>query len=284
MGFCIDRHAPPRDELRRILLDQLDRAILELGRTSPDLRSKAVHSARRRVKKIRAILRLIRFCGDRRFSKVDHHFLRDSARSLAPLRNSDANRKTAGKLSQRAGDPGQIAGVLRMLNREKSLAGVNAAASMQGAAMLLKNARMELDSWHDGSIEWEDFYDALKHLYKRARKAFEKAVKENSGAVLHQCRKRTKDLLHALLLLRAIHPKSTRKYVDTVGKLGSLLGKHHDLTQLGHTLETAGIKPKPDAIRELASARIRKLRNRIMKLGAKLYSEKPGAFITTFTE
>ena len=60
MGFRLKTGQAVSSEVRRIVLRQLDRAVDELTAIGDPESDEAIHDARRRVKKIRAIIRLVR--------------------------------------------------------------------------------------------------------------------------------------------------------------------------------------------------------------------------------
>lgn len=65
MSFRINRHEPLADGFHRLLREQIGCAIRDLSQFPPDSRARVVHGVRRRVKKIRAILRLLRAAASR---------------------------------------------------------------------------------------------------------------------------------------------------------------------------------------------------------------------------
>jgi len=84
VGFRLRRGASVSVEVRRIVLRQLEVAISELHTVGDPESDEAVHDARRRVKKIRAIIRLVRPVLDRTYRVVDHD-LREVSKMLAPV-------------------------------------------------------------------------------------------------------------------------------------------------------------------------------------------------------
>ncbi len=88
MPFRIDPNKPFDDEIRRAGLELIEEAITSL-RDQPSGRHEAVHDARKRFKRLRALYRLIaRAAPD--FSKEENARFRDIARSLAFAREATA--------------------------------------------------------------------------------------------------------------------------------------------------------------------------------------------------
>nr|WP_323571734.1 CHAD domain-containing protein [Rhizobium sp. 28DA2] len=88
MPFRIDPNKPFDDEIRRAGLELIEEAITSL-RDQPSGRHEAVHDARKRFKRLRALYRLVaRAAPD--FSKEENARFRDIARSLAFAREATA--------------------------------------------------------------------------------------------------------------------------------------------------------------------------------------------------
>ena len=80
-------------------------------------------------------------------------------------------------------------------------------------------------------------------------------------------------------MLQLIWPDELRPRRDELDELGELLGDHHDLSLLQDTLNDA-----PDSEREAARVallirrRMKKLERSALRLGARLFAQKPRAF------
>lgn len=92
MRYILDPATPLGEEIRRIALEKLDGIASDLAETGPD-RAAAVHTARKRIKKLRGLLRLVR-TGDQRFYKRWNRALRDLARAIAAERIAGARLNT----------------------------------------------------------------------------------------------------------------------------------------------------------------------------------------------
>jgi hypothetical protein len=69
MSFRLKRDASVSSEIRRLVSSQLEVAVSELRTVGDPESDEAVHDARRRVKKIRAVIRLVRPVLDKRFRR-----------------------------------------------------------------------------------------------------------------------------------------------------------------------------------------------------------------------
>jgi CHAD domain-containing protein len=94
MSFRLKRDGSIASEIRRIVSSQLEVAISELRIVGDPESDEAVHDARRRVKKIRAVIRLVRPALDKRYRAVDRE-LKDVSRLLAPVAGRPGHHRNA---------------------------------------------------------------------------------------------------------------------------------------------------------------------------------------------
>ena len=89
MQYRLAKDEPLGRGLRRIAGEQLDAAVADLETCRPDPQE-AVHDARKRLKKVRAVLRLARGEVDQAFYTLENARFRDVGRALAPFRDAHA--------------------------------------------------------------------------------------------------------------------------------------------------------------------------------------------------
>ena len=85
MGFRLKSGQAISSEVRRIVLRQLDLATSELKSIGDPESDEAIHDARRRVKKIRAVIRLVRPVLDKTYRVGVDPDLRRVSKMLAPV-------------------------------------------------------------------------------------------------------------------------------------------------------------------------------------------------------
>jgi len=279
MSFHIDRQVAPVSEFRRVLCEQLSRAIKELNQSSPDLQARTVHTVRKRIKKIRSVLRLLHFSSRQGMPEAYHTPLREAAGEIAAIRDAFADAKTMAALCKHSSiAPSRFAAVFKFLGHRQQIASAGAGEAMHKAVVLLTSARFAMEGWKDARLKWHDLPSGAARIYKRCRSSFRKASDETSPENLHRWRRRTKDLLHILLLLEKRGSKPARKLQHRARKLCTLLGKDHDLVHLCETLDQCATGAQRDILDELVRSRRLKLQDKIMKLGPKLLAKKPKDF------
>ena len=95
-AYRIDPAQPVPDEVRRVARGRIDHAIDELRGTSDSTRAEAVHEARKDMKKLRALLRLVRDELGEDVYRRENDCFRDTARTLSGLRDAEVMLATLG--------------------------------------------------------------------------------------------------------------------------------------------------------------------------------------------
>ncbi|TMV71492.1 CHAD domain-containing protein, partial [Thioclava sp. BHET1] len=109
-----------------------------------------------------------------------------------------------------------------------------------------------------------------------AAAGFHLALRDDNPEVLHDWRKRVKDHLYHCRLLSPLWPEMLQPRAVLLNRLAEALGDRNDLTTL-----SAALPPLPDPMRERVQGAIAaqhaSLAQIALPLGARLFSEPPGA-------
>jgi CHAD domain-containing protein len=231
------------------------------------------------MKKLRALLRLVRGeVGEKTFRRESDAF-RDAARELAGLRDADVMLATLGALEKRYPEefPDGAAGGLRQAleaHRLRTAAGARGPAS-EAAIEMLNQARTRVSDWpleHDG---FEALEDGLRRTYRRGRRDWRAAGKDPSSEHLHEWRKRVKELWYHCSLLEESWKPVMKALADESHELSDRLGDDHDLAVL---LAWANEHADGGELEAAVAKRRRELQADAFAYGARLYADKPGAF------
>jgi CHAD domain-containing protein len=270
--------------MRRIALARAESALERLRGATPedDGFQDAVHGARKDLKKLRAVLRLLRDRLGEEAYRAQNRCFRDAARALSESRDAEVKLETLGGLSERFADlpPAALVAWRETLERDRDRAveGVDAMTLFESIE-LIEAGRARIEGWDLGSGSWELIEPGLKRLYKRGRRAMEEAESEPSEENLHAWRKRAKDLWYLLRILRRAWPEVLGPSEEEAHRLADLLGDHHDLAVLRADLDTRLSSDQDTrALSAAISAREDELSSAAFELGHRLYAEKPGAF------
>jgi CHAD domain-containing protein len=270
--------------IRRIVVEQSEKAAAELGGDNPDIQE-GVHNARKSFKKVRSLLRLAREnLGDSDY-KAENEWFRDAKNRLSSARDAEAMIETFDKLAERYPATNECPS-LRSLhdaleNRRDEIAG--AAQDVEEVAQTTaQELRRVPERTRDWDLSKKDGFEVLgkglARMYARGRKAMDKAYRKPSDELFHEWRKRVKDHWYHTRLLSSIWPEAMGPRVDELKRLSDLLGDDHDLAVLRETLEREDRSLEGDTATFtcLAQRRQGELRAEARGLGERLYAKEPG--------
>jgi CHAD domain-containing protein len=279
-------HEPLVTGMRRVALEQLDLAIELLEAPAKTTRADAVHETRKSLKRLRALLKLLRAdLGEQRFGH-ENAVLRNSARELSQARDTAVLVDTLDDLLERfPAELGARKGVRRLRSgltarRERSGVRAEAVASVLDE---LRASRLRLYAWDPGHCGEEHVIAGLERSYRQGRRRWRVARRSRPGrpghaVAMHEWRKRAKDLRYCAETfgLGGVARRAER--------LGDTLGEDHDLALLDALVRDHGGRlgagpASRKALRKAIAKRRRRLRRRALARGAELYAGKPKRWI-----
>lgn len=279
-------------EIRRIVEEQVDRAITEID--SPDVDAPTtVHQLRKRCKKIRGVLRLARGPLDKdKLYAAEDAWYRDLAGELSTLRDADVLIETHDALVTDIKDPDirtQCAAIRERLEARRE----RLAARETNPEERLRAARGALVEGRGRSAEWaakvrgfKSLEPGFKRTYRRGRRAMHAAYRSLAAEDFHEWRKRVKYHWYACRLLRGIWPAAMDARCRELRRLGELLGAEHDISVYRQTLESepglSRVAARLADIMAAADQRRTRLRRQARPLGMRLYTEKPARITSRF--
>ena len=286
MAFRLSRTEPFDAALRRITKAQVAKAQRELACTPAEC-GEAVHSVRKRLKRLRALYRLCSEPLGARARDADR-LARRAGRRLAEQRDARARVESLEHLWARLPLPmrnGASAELTERLAREADRVerSERAARDRQRAAANLGDL---LDQVQRASSAPPDSFAALesglRRDYRAARRALIRALAESSPEHLHELRQRANRHRHHVGLLVDAWPAVMQARLTEGELLNERLGTERDLGLLEQAMRTGrleGIDPEgwealaPDVHRERAQ-----LRELGLASARRLFAEKPRAF------
>ena len=276
------------DGVHRILDEQIDQAVAELRGQTPQTRDDEVHEARKRCKRLRALLRLVRDHLGTDLYRRENVAIRDASRLVAPVRDTlvlvvtlDAVVDGAnGQLDARA-----VVATRRALkaahNRMRQQTLYRGIVTEQAAVALLEVQRRSHD-WPLDDLRFDDLRSGLARVYRRGRNRMSGAYGDPTPERFHDWRKRVKYLWHHLELLQPAWPGYLDALAEQTHDLSDLLGDDHDRTVLEQTVrERPDLIINPDVARALMTVlaeQRQQLRAAARPLSAKIYAETPEQF------
>ncbi|RWK41786.1 CHAD domain-containing protein [Mesorhizobium sp.] len=285
MSYRIDPRLPLTGEVRRILAEEIGKALVHLD-AARDRPEQALHKCRRQLKKIRALLRLVR-PGDEVFCSTENQCYREVAALLAEPREATALIETIDRLAknfpEQSADGGLDAVRDTLVARQHELhggAGLGAAIAAATAACEDGISRIDKLALPDQPEQAADVLaEGARINLRRARKALDKAGSRGDADDFHDLRKAAKTHSMHLSLLGRLWPtpiKTRRKAVD---ELGEKLGELHDVFVLRNLLD-GGARPlgSPQETRLLSKLLKRSeksLKKTCLAAAADLFGDRP---------
>jgi CHAD domain-containing protein len=243
----------------------------------------AIHGARKDMKKLRTVLRLVRGrLGKGAFAEQNRR-LRDASRSLSATRDAEVKLETLDGLSERAGGlPEEAVASWRLILESDREAATNAARddpALEAAVAQIEAGLEAIEFWPLQGDSWELIGGGLRRAYRRGRKAMAAAEDDPDEHNLHEWRKRAKDLWYGLRLLREAWPRILDATAEEAHQLSDLLGDHHDLAVLREDLHQRRLGEEETQTLEAAiDRREAELAGAAFDLGRRLYAERPRDF------
>ncbi len=275
--FRVKKNEPLADGLRRVFCGQLDKALGQIEER-PDKNS-TVHDVRRTVKKLRALLRLIRdVIGDEVHAAEDER-LGAAARSIGGVRDAQMRLKTVEQLGRRfSGRRSAFVSTREILKAELARLASADTGSIRETSEKLETAKAQAGGWFPADIKWRQIRSGLRAIYKEGCQTFRKADASRAPEPVHEWRKRVKTLYYQFQLLENLASRSVKKLIRETEILGELLGEIHDLDILRAALVDQTISEERDALLSLIDLRRSKLLRAAIALGRELHAEKAKDF------
>ena len=285
MGFCLKQNEPVAKEIGKIVLRQFEMADTELTDIGNPSGDAAIHKARRRVKKIRALIRLVRpgLGGD--FGPLNKR-LRETIQLLAPIADGQGVVHALDQMADRYREdfsPPVFATIRAGLVEREARADRKAKVErvLQRARATLKAERSRVKDWDLHGGGFKTIADGLETSYRRARKAMVTTVEHPTADNYHAWRRRVKEhWFHVRLIERRCGNRLAR-YKHRLEVLDECLGEYHNFALLRTILSADPFVSRKETARRLRIIRRyqSELRRRATALGARLYNEKPRHFI-----
>jgi CHAD domain-containing protein len=277
MGYrLIQDETLPRG-LKRIARDEIDSAIAELSSKDPSKRDHAVHEARKSIKKLRGLLRMLSpVLGAP--AQNDIAALGELGRSLTELRDAAALVETVDMLGHHCRDENvleQLSGLRTRLRRRAKETSQQAEVEgiLHQGVINLRHLKRSAATWklEDG---FELIAPGLKKSYRRGRKALERANEQGTAESFHDLRKRVKDRWYQVRILEGLWSHPAHSTEKALRDLQEDLGDDHNLEELRSFVHADGI-----ALLDLVEATQKDLRHKALAAAKDLYDRKPGEMV-----
>ena len=230
MTYRFKLQEPIGQAVRRVGLEQIEIATAKLAST--DDISTAIHDARRCLKRLRALLRLIEPGLAETLYRREAARLAGIGRLLSGARDLDVMRQTLGKLESRfhalpAGAKERLATLVAQSQRHAA-----GADGRRQALLRLEQSKRFFAATATAGIELGHVIEGLGRAYRKARKAFRHAYREPHEEAFHACRKRVQLHWRHMALLSRGWPEALSARASEAKEMSRLLGEDHDYAVL----------------------------------------------------
>lgn len=271
------------EQIQEILSDRVNSCRLALQHADPHV---GIHDARKQLKKIRAIIRLIRDdIPEKEYNRANTYF-RDIGRMLSDARDTSALLEVTMALQasmESASLKASLEQVVHHLTAKKSAVTRyqfnqdHLLERAQEAFAPAENYIQHLKTTHQG---FEALSASIERVYRRGKLVMEESVSHPKPENYHQWRKRVKYLRYQVDALSPIWPAMMNTLEDELHELTNALGADHDLYLLHQTILTGNLNEQNDwmPLFHLFATQRKRYETKAMNLGHKLYFWEPSQF------
>jgi CHAD domain-containing protein len=285
MAYRLERGESVVAGLKRIARDEVESAGAELS-GDRRTRDEAIHEARKSIKKVRALLRLMSAELGGVYPRENSR-LRDIAGGLSAFRDDFVIIETFDDLKRkyRLATRNRLRPVRASLTRKRSetrraeVVGI----VLDHAVAALGNVAKRVADWPLETDGFPALGPGLDKTYRAGRSALALVREDPRPDNYHELRKRVKDHWYHIRLLENLWTDVMTAYEKSLKDLETWLGNDHNLAVLREKIvaEPAlyGEQKDIDLILDLIDKYQRELRGQSLSLAERIYEEKPSAFI-----
>jgi CHAD domain-containing protein len=272
--------------VKRIASEELESAAAQLAGKGAANRDEAIHEARKSIKKVRALLRLMRPELATTYA-TENVRLRDIGRKLSEFRDASAIVDTFESLREKYRDDlkdrtlGSIhRGLIERKEQYERDAGVGRALRTLAGALSASSRRVKV--WPVLTDGFPAIAPGIEKTFRRGRKAFAQVQAHPSPENYHEWRKRVKDHWYHVRLLEDLWTEVMLAYEKSLKQLETWLGDCHNLVVLRQKIlaepEFYGNGKETGLFLSLWDRFERDLHGNALSLGERIYAEKPRQF------
>jgi CHAD domain-containing protein len=276
MAYRLNRREPIPDGVRRIAAEELNKALKELADSVEGNRDGRIHGARKSLRKLRVLVRLVQTELGRSKIKRANRYFRDAGRPLSRARDAEALVQTAERLRKRCRGKeeqstlGRCCTTLRRSARKRTRWTPKCRKIVVSA---IRAAERQVEKWDLRKLTRNDLLRGLRHACKRAGRAFCTASASPNPENLHNWRKRVRDHWYQIRILESLSPGDNRKMGAGTRRLSSYLGECHDLVLLRRRIKhCAGKTGKSRLLKKLIDARHSRLTGAAFEIAERIYT------------
>jgi CHAD domain-containing protein len=279
LSYYLKQGEPVPAGIRRVVREEIESAARQLSGGGETDRDEAIHEARKNVKKIRGVLRLVQPELGEVYSAENRRF-RDLGRQLSQFRDAGAMIETFDALRKHYGDEmgrRTLGSIRRGLAARKKQAEEHAeiVKVLPPMAAALREAAKGVAAWPLEADGFRAIAMGMEATLRRGRRALKRARKHPTPENYHEWRKRVKEHWYHIRLLESFWTGTMVAYEKSLKELETALGEDHNLVLLEeHALP--GNSQDVALAGKLIGKYHKELRADALALGERIYEGKPG--------
>ena len=256
MAYRFKLHEPCDEGVKRIALQQIDRALQQIQagsvKTVRTRRKKgeasdvghqpslAIHDVRKRLKRLRALLRLVRSgVGDKVYAAENARF-REIARLLSPAREQHVMLETINALEVLAAGRTRLAFTAARRKLAQVVPVPSGEDFLAQAVEGLVEARAVMAVLEIDARGFEPVFEGLERVYRQAVHGRDHAYDTENDEAFHDFRKRVQYHWRHMILLTAAWPETMKVRIESASQLSQMLGEEHDISVMRAALSGEG--------------------------------------------
>ena len=272
--------------LKRVVRDEIGSAATQLADDRAS-RDEAIHEARKSIKKVRAVLRLVSAELGEAYPNENAR-LRDIARKLSEFRDAFVIIETFDDLKKkyRVETRNRLRSIRAGLTRKRNAAEKKETVGivLDHAAAALAQTATRVEAWPLETDGFSALRPGLAKTYRAGRSALVRVREDPCPDNYHDLRKRVKDHWYDMRLLESLWTEMMSAYEKSLKDLETWLGNDHNLAVLREKIAAEpafyGEQNDIDLILDLIDRYQHELREQSLALAERIYEEKPRAFIS----
>jgi CHAD domain-containing protein len=288
MAYRLKRSESVPEGVRRIASEELESAVSQLTEGQGPNRDEAIHEARKSVKKVRAVLRLMQMELGHTY-REESSILGDAGRKLSRFRDAGAIIEILDSLEQK-GRNELNAHTLEVIRRELLARKEHAEKTgdiqnvLADIADSLRAVAKRVKAWPLQTDGFPAIAPGLGQTFRRGRNALDQVQDCPRPENYHDWRKRVKDHWYHARLLEDLWTDIMQAYEKSLDDVQSWLGDDHNLVLLREQIvaeaDSFGSDKEISLILKLAEKYQKELRDNALSLGRRVYyQENPRQFI-----
>lgn len=280
-SISLQSHDTLRDGLLRVV-DELIESLTNSQTHVSQNGEEDIHRVRTTIKRLRALLRLIRPAIDPAFFNRENARLRTAAALLSFARDAEVARGTLKTLPvsdeiDREAVRSVLAGLETRVEPAADFHGIRAEVNRR-----LEQTRLNFHRLKLRGSDREVLEAGIRAVYRQGRRRMKAAIKKGQDNAFHRWRIRAKNLYYELQFLESVSTKRVGQIVSRLSELENQIGHDHDAAVLRAWLkkqpETFGGDETVHRVVICLDSQTRELRQKVVPLGRKIWRQKPRRF------